>query len=90
MQSENDTARFGDWVMFGGLVYKKGKGNYGLNIERCAAFFRGEYQIPTAIWKDPVSGELVGEDYRTLREIPHLSEFLNEQGQFVPEYGRVV
>ena len=56
--NENDTARFGDWVLFGGLVYKKGKGHYGLNLERCNDFFSGELAIPTRLWKNPVTGEI--------------------------------
>src|SRR3990167_6152427 len=52
-RNENITARFGDWVFFGGLVYKNGKGFYGLNMERCKEFFQGRLAIPTIVTKDP-------------------------------------
>lgn len=84
--NESDSARFGDWVMFGGLVYKKGKGHYGLNMERCEAFFRGRYQIPTTIIKDPATGGLEKTDYRTLDAIPSLASLLNRSGEYEPQY----
>lgn len=85
-KSENDTARFGDLVMFGGLVYKEGKSHYGLNMERCDAFFKGIYKIPTVIWKNPVTRELRLEDYKTINEIPSILKFLNEDMQFMVRY----
>ena len=85
-RNENDTARFGDLVMFGGLVFKEGKAKYGLNMERCEQFFNNQYRIPTKIWKNPVTGELRKEDYRTLSEIPGLHEMLDEDGFYQPQY----
>lgn len=84
--NENDTARFGDWVMFGGLVYKGGKAKYGLNMERCNEFFKGEYKIPTAIWKNPITGELRKEDYKSIKEIPKLVDMLDTDMQYVARY----
>jgi hypothetical protein len=85
--------RFGDWVYFGGLVYrpedengKKGKGRYGLNIERCHQFFAGTYKIPKAVWKNPVTGEIRTDEYVTIEQLPHLVEFLNENDQFIAQY----
>lgn len=86
LANENDTARFGDWVMFGGLVYKHGKGHYGLNMERCKKFFVGEYEIPLVIWKNPVTGELRKENYRMVNGIPSLMSMLNEKGEYVAQY----
>lgn len=84
---ENQTARFGDWVMFGGLVYKpNGKGSYGLNMERCQHFFAGELEIPTSIWKNPVTKELRKEDYRFIHEIPSLRAFLDENRMYIARY----
>jgi hypothetical protein len=84
--NENDTARFGDLVMFGGLVYKHRKGVYGLNLERCSAFFQGTYKIPTIIWKNPVTKELRKEDYKNIKQIPDIMELLNEDGEYVAQY----
>ena len=86
MMDRNAYARFGDWVMFGGLVYKRGKAKYGLNMERCAAFFRNEYQIPTKIIKDPLLNTIDLQDYRYMKNIPNLSELLDENGLYKAQY----
>lgn len=88
-QDENDTARFGDLIMFGGLVYRpegKERGYYGLNMNRCDDFFAKKYQIPLDIWKDPVTGNLQKENYVTIDEIPSLMHYLNDQEQYIVEY----
>lgn len=86
IRNENDTARFGDLVMFGGLVYKKGKAHYGLNMERCRDFFRDEYEIPTIIWK---KGAVIRkENYKKLSQIPALLELLDREGNYKVEYSR--
>jgi len=84
--NENDTARFGDWVMFGGLVYKVGKAHYGLNMERCNQFFAGKYEIPISIWKNPITGELRKEEYRSIEKIPSILHLLNEDKQYIARY----
>jgi len=86
-KNENVTARFGDWVFFGGLVYKEGKGNYGLNMERCEEFFNNRLAIPTTVTKDPKTGEIEKFELRTIREIPSLLEFLDSDLRFVAKYG---
>ena len=85
-RTEGDSARFGDWVMFGGLVYKKGKGSYGINKERCDAFFRGKYAVPSKIIKEARTGYLKKEDYRYVTQIKNLSDFLNNDGEFIARY----
>jgi len=82
----NEKARFGDWVMFGGLVYKRAKGHYGLNMERCDNFFSNKLKIPSRIWKDPITGGLDMVDYKTMREIPGLVEFLDNDGSYKARY----
>jgi len=86
MLGRNEYARFGDWVLFGGLVYKNGKANYGLNMERCDRFFANDLQIPSKIWKDPMTNELEKIDYRTAWQIPGLMEFLNEDFVYQAKY----
>lgn len=78
--------RFGDWVMFGGLVYKTGKAHYGLNMERCDEFFKNKLAIPSRIWKDPMTKELTKVDYKFAKEIPGLTKFLNEDGMYRARY----
>jgi len=80
--NENSTARFGDWVMFGGLVYKEKKGHYGVNVGRCDQFFAGTREIPTIIWKDPLTGDLRKEAYKTIDQIPSLVELLNKDLEY--------
>ncbi len=82
----NEKARFGDWVMFGGLVYKRAKGKYGINIERCNDFFANRLAIPSRIWKDPITGGLDMVDYKKMREIPGLVEFLDENKNYKARY----
>lgn len=84
--SENDTARFGDLVYFGGLVYKKGKANYGLNMERCDQFFKNAYKIPLRVWKNPITKETTPECYVTLSEIPTILSRLDEDMLYVIMY----
>lgn len=84
IRNENDTARFGDLVMFGGLIYKTGKGRYGLNMERCRDFFQDKYEIPTIIWKKGLS--IRKENYKKLSEIPTLVELLDKEGNYKVEY----
>lgn len=84
--NENDTARFGDWVMFGGLVYKEKKAFYGLNLERCEAFFKGNLEIPTTIWKNPITGDLRKEHYRRIHQIPSIMELLSADGEYRANY----
>ena len=89
IETDNEIARFGDWIMFGGLVYRpsgKGKGWYGLNMERIEQFFAGKYEIPMTIWKNPMTNELKKEDYVTIDKIPHLRKFLDENQEFIAQY----
>jgi hypothetical protein len=85
----NHTARFGDLVMFGGLVFKPEKGSrahYGLNMERCEAFFKGSYEIPMKVLKDPVTGAIEATEYKTIKDIPNILTLLDEEGFYKPEY----
>lgn len=80
-------ARFGDWIYFGGLVYKKGKGEYGLNVERCNDFFSGKGQIPLSIWKDAKTKKIA--EYGELGKINQVKgvvEFLDSDNLFVAKY----
>ena len=82
----NQKARFGDWVYFGGLVYKRGKGKYGLVINRCDDFFRNKISIPSRVWKDPITKEIIKVDYKFARDIPGLARFLGEDGFYKARY----
>lgn len=86
IKNENDTARFGDLVMFGGLVYKSSKGHYGLNMERCADFFLDKYKVPTIIWKE--GAVIKKENYKKLSEIPALLSLLDNDKNYKVEYSK--
>lgn len=89
---ENQIARFGDWVLFGGLVYrplvngKPRKGRYGLNMERVAEFFAGRYDIPKVVWKDPFTGDLEAKGCINVAEVPKLIDLLDKNDEYVPMY----
>lgn len=87
-EDENQTARFGDWVLFGGLVYKPGnqKGHFGLNMERCNAFFAGKLEIPTELQKNGITGELTITKKGTLGRVKKLRAFLNENLDYIVKY----
>lgn len=94
LTNDSKRARFSDWILFGGLVYRpegQGKGGYyGMNMERVADFLAGRLAIPTLILKDPLAGTLEMTEKKTIFEIPHLKEFLDENQQFIASYTGVV
>lgn len=87
--SDNQIARFGDWILFGGLVYRpegRSKGWYGIHRTRAFEFFTGKRSIPTSIWKNPLTKELKPEDYRTIGQIKSLENFIDENGEYIAKY----
>ena|ERR1700686_3058107 len=82
----NSSARFGDLVYFGGIVYKTKKAHYGLNMQRCDQFFRGQYNIPEYVVKNPITGTVEQGPDITIGQVPHLSKFLNEDNEFQARY----
>jgi len=86
IQNENDTARLGDWKYFGGLVEKKEKGMYFLNMRKCREFFIGQLGIPTIVWKVSGQEDFSEEGFKTINEIKSLSEFLDEYGKYISTY----
>lgn len=86
LYSQVSYSRFGDWEKFGGLVYQTKRGEYGLNLERCRAFFAGRYKIPKVVYKNPITKENRPGDYVTIDQLPHLKEFLDANRQFIATY----
>jgi hypothetical protein len=78
--------RFGDWVYFGGLIYKEGKANYGMNIERTEDFLFGSKIIQISGWKDPITGEFTPARWGNKKDIPGLQEFLDDNGLYRAKY----
>lgn len=86
--NENITARFGDMVLFGGILYHpdKKKGEYGFNIERAKQFFSGNLVIPTRGIKNPLTKEIVFSDHRYIHQIKGLQAFLNDNQEYIAKY----
>jgi hypothetical protein len=86
LMSENDSARWGDWALFGnGMVYKpEGKGSWGLHMGRVEEFLRGERKIPTRLEKRGVEIRVLEEG--TIKEIPDLLEYLDEDLKYLTRY----
>jgi hypothetical protein len=81
------TANWGNWVFFGGLVYKpEGKASWGLNMARCRDFIEGRLAIPTKVSKNPLTKEIVHFDYKTIRQIPSLGKYLDDNQQYIVQY----
>lgn len=85
---ESSRAHFGDWILFGGLVYRreKKKGHYGINRPRLLDFYTGKLAIPTRIYKNPLTKELRFDDERLIHEIPQLKNFLDEHNEYIAVY----
>lgn len=86
--NENVTARFGDLILFGGILYHPDgqKGEYGFNIERAKLFFTGKMAIPTRALKNPITKEITFMDERTINQIKNLSTFLDENREYIARY----
>lgn len=85
--NETISARFGDIIYFGGLVYKNSKAHYGLNMERCEEFFANRLAIPTIVTRHPIHGVLAKYEPKLRKEIPHLMAYLDEDLKFIARYG---
>ena len=72
--------------MFGGIVYKHGKGHYGINMGRCKDYFRGKYMIPIYVLKDPITGDVEQGPDVPVYQIPKLATQLNINGEYEPLY----
>lgn len=84
--SKTQYARFGDNIYFGGIIYKHSKAHYGMNMERAEEFFANKYEVPRSVWKNPVTGETKKTEPITIRDVPKLSQLLDEDGYYVANY----
>jgi hypothetical protein len=85
MLDKNNYARISDLCKFGGLVFKVSKGNYGLNMDRCCRFFKGEYKIPVQITINQITGEIVNKEEVDIKHFPELYKLLNPDGLYDPK-----
>ena len=77
----NEYARFGDLVWFGGLVYKQEKAQYGINLERAKAFFRGETTIPLYITINQINKEIVEKQEGYIYDVKKLAEWITDENK---------
>lgn len=81
-------ARFGDFVRFGGIIYKpkvNGKSQkalYGINMLRAKEFFAGTREIPVQITLDQITGEIVGEVKCNVKDFPSITALLTKDGLY--------
>lgn len=85
LKDDGQIARFGDWVLFGGIVYKKGKGHYGINIDRARKFYANQLEIPIVVLKSP-KGDISPIKTGKILDVPNLSTFLDENLMFKAVY----
>lgn len=85
----NEYARFGDFVRFGGIIYKpknddgeSEKASYGINMARAKQFFAGQYQIPIQITLNQITNEIIDAKYVTVADFPNLVQLITEQGLY--------
>lgn len=80
--------RFGDFVRFGGIVYKpkvegeSEKAFFGINMARAKEFFSGQREIPLQITLDQITGEIVDEVRGKVSDFPELSAFIKSNGLY--------
>ena len=88
LTTDNEIARFGDWVYFGNIIHRRGKGEYALDLDAAYRFLVGRDSIPTVVYKNPLnkSIEIENESYMYINQIPHLGGFLNERQEYVAVY----
>ena len=85
--NENEIMRFADWKYFiPSMVYGDKRGFYSFDIKGLWKFFNGETRIPFRIIKNPLTGTIKHEDFRSIREVPKLMQFLDENQEFIVNY----
>jgi hypothetical protein len=87
-KSENETARFGDWLLFGGILTRKDhkKGNFIMDMDLAKKFFVNELEIPLRLLKNPITKVITCMERGTLRDVPKLSVFLDDNLDYVVRY----
>lgn len=83
---KNEKARFGDWVYFGGIIYSRGKGKWGINLPRAEQFLNGQLEIYTRAEINPLNKDVQLFDKRTVHGIKNLKEFLDNDNYFQAKY----
>jgi hypothetical protein len=87
MGSETIVATFGDWkFLSGGMVLKQGRGNWGLDMVKADAFFRGKWNVPLRVAKKGKSNIVEELERGSVWEVKGVEEFLTPEGQMTIFY----
>lgn len=88
--TETMVATFGDLQYFGGILYRpdgKGRGYWGINMERAAKFFSDAYAVNSRIVLDRITNAVIDrQEPLFMRQVPRLTKFLDSEFRYVPEY----
>jgi hypothetical protein len=84
--NENQSARFGDLVLFGSLVRRTRKGAYLIDRAAVDAFFSGRLRVPSVVHKNPLTGSVTVKQSAYITEIRNLSDLLTNDGEFIARY----
>lgn len=85
--TETETATFGDWVHFGGMLYKPaGRGSWGIHMDRATEFLAGRAAIKISVWHDPLAKTYTPDRIGTIRDVKGISAYTNAAGDFIVEY----
>jgi hypothetical protein len=89
IKGSSENARFGDWVHFGGILFKPdGKGSWGINLLRAQDFVAGKTQIKIKGFKRENKPGLIegSEEYGYIQDIPKIQQFLDENNDYIVRY----
>lgn len=73
-------ARFGDWKWIDGIMEKKQE-YYKINLENCAAFFKGDLEIPLHIKINQITGEVVEKTMGKVSDVKKIEEWLQGENK---------
>ena len=63
------------------------KGRYELNAKGCRMFFTGKASIPRAIYKNPLTKEVIADEQLiTIKDIPAISDLLDTNQEYMARY----
>lgn len=85
--NETWTANFAYWKDFAPSLVSGEPSYYNFNLKNIAAFLAGKMRIPTLIRRNPLANptdQLL--DLRSVRDIPSLTEFLNDNRELIIQY----
>lgn len=85
--TETMGATFGDWIFFSsGLVFKHGRGHWGLNLDRVRLFLQGKMEVATRIAKRNGQSEVEVLERGNVWSVKGIHELCNTAGEIIVNY----